>query len=100
LARLTLDDLDKLYKAAQRECEADERGLAAVRRFGLGPKAEAELSAQVEGARENLARAKQTLLKLQSHDAATFAVWQRIADVTMQACLATVARLNAIVLPD
>jgi arginyl-tRNA synthetase len=100
LARLTLDDLDKLYKAAQRECEADERGLAAVRRFGLGPKAEAELSAQVEGARENLARAKQTLLKLQAHDPATFAVWQRIADVTMQACLATVARLNAIVLPE
>jgi arginyl-tRNA synthetase len=100
LARLTLDDLDRLYRAAQRECEADERGLAAVRKYGLGPKAEAELGAQVEGAREATAAAKATLLKLQAHDPATFAVWKRIADVTMEACLATVARLNAVVLPE
>jgi arginyl-tRNA synthetase len=100
LAALTLDDLDRLYKLAQRECDADERGLAAVRRFGLGPKAEAELETQVEGAREATAAARQTLLKLQSHEPATYAVWKRIADVTMAACLATVARLNAIVLPE
>ncbi|MEX2218159.1 MAG: arginine--tRNA ligase [Phycisphaerales bacterium] len=100
LDRLTLDDLDRLYKASQRECEADERGLAAVRRYGIGPKAEAELTAQVEGAREILAGAKRTLLRLQSHEPKTFAVWKRIAEVTMEACLATVARLNAVVLPE
>jgi arginyl-tRNA synthetase len=100
LESLTLDDLDRLYRAAQRECDADERGLAAVRRYGLGPKAEAELGEQVAGASEAMARAKQTLLKLQAHDAPTVAVWRRIADVTMEACLSTVARLNAIVLPE
>jgi arginyl-tRNA synthetase len=100
LDTLRLDDLDQLYRAAQRDCEADERGLAAVLRYGLGPKAEAELQAQVSGAREALASAKQTLLNLQAHEPRTFAVWQRIADITMQACLATVARLNAIVLPE
>jgi arginyl-tRNA synthetase len=100
LEKLTLDDLDRLYKLAQREADADERGLAAVKRFGLGPKAEAELEAQVSGAREAMASAKQTLIRLQSHDESTVALWRRIADVTMQACLATVARLNAVVLEE
>lgn len=100
LDRLTLDDLDRLYKQAQRECDADEKGLAAVYRYGLGPKAEAELETQVEGARQAIADAKQTLLKLQSHDPDTVAVWRRIADVTLEACIATVKRLNAVVLPE
>jgi arginyl-tRNA synthetase len=97
LNTLKLNQLDKLYKAAQKDCEADERGLAAVRRFGLGPKAEAELGEQVAGAREAMANAKQTLVKLQAHEPATYKVWQRLADITMQACLANVARLNALV---
>jgi arginyl-tRNA synthetase len=100
LQALTLDDLDRLYKLAQREADADERGLAAVKRFGLGPKAQAELEEQVAGAREAMASAKQTLIRLQSHDEATVALWRRIADITMQACLATVARLNATVLEE
>jgi arginyl-tRNA synthetase len=95
LNTLKLNQLDKLYKAAQRDCEADERGLAAVRRFGLGPKAEAELGEQVAGAREAMAAAKQTLVKLQAHEPATYKVWQRLADITMQACLENCARLNA-----
>jgi len=99
-ADITLDELEKLYRAAQKECDADERGLRAVHRFDLGPKAEAELSAQVDEAREYLARAKATLVKLQSHDPATYAVWKRIADITMKACLANCARLNATVLDE
>jgi arginyl-tRNA synthetase len=100
LDALTLDDLDRLYKLSQREADADERGLAAVKRFGLGPKAQAELEEQVAGAREAMASAKQTLIRLQAHDEATVALWRRIADITMQACLATVARLNAFVLEE
>lgn len=94
---LTLDALERLYKSAQRECAADERGLAAAKKFGLGPKALAELEEQVGGASEALARAKQTLLKLQSHDPATTKIWQRIVDVTMTECLKVCARLNTIV---
>lgn len=97
IAHLSLDALEKLYKAAQKECDADERGLAAAKKFGLGPKVLAELEAQTSGANESLARAKQTLLKLQSHDPDTTAVWQRIVDVTMSECLKTCARLNTIV---
>jgi arginyl-tRNA synthetase len=97
---ITLDDLDRLYKQAQLECDAEERGLAVVHRFGLGPKALAELEEQVAGANEALAQAKQTLLKLQSHEPQTYALWKRIADITMQACLAATARLNAIVLAE
>jgi arginyl-tRNA synthetase len=95
IASLDLDAIERLYRDAQRECDADERGLAAVRRFHLGPKAEAELEEQVFGAREAMANAKQTLLKLQAHDPETVRVWQRIADVTMSECLATCARMGA-----
>ncbi|HED53394.1 MAG TPA: arginine--tRNA ligase, partial [Phycisphaerales bacterium] len=92
---VTLDDLDRLYKAAKLESSADGRGLEAVRRFNLGPKAEAELEEQVAGANEALARAKETLIKLQSGDAETVAVWQKLYDVTMGACLHTCRRLHA-----
>lgn len=97
---ISLDELETLYKAAQKECDADERGLAMVRRYDLGPKVEAEIGTQVEEARECLARAKATLVRLQAHDPATVAVWQRISDITMKACLDTCARLGATVLAE
>ena len=95
IANITLDELEKLYKAAQKECAADERGLTTVRKYNLGPKIEAEIGTQVDEAREYLARAKATLVKLQSHDPATLAVWKRIADLTMQNCLAKVGEAVA-----
>jgi arginyl-tRNA synthetase len=100
LSTLKLDDLNTLYRSARRDCDADVRGLNSVRRFGLGPKAEAELAEQVAGAQEAMASAKQTLVNLQSHEPKTYAVWQRIADITMEACLSTVARLHAVVTRD
>lgn len=100
VSSLTLDDLERLYKDAQKECDADEAGLAMVRRYNLGPKPEAEIGTQVEEAREHLARAKATLVKLQAHDPPTYAVWKRIAEVTMRACLANCARLGAVVLDE
>ncbi len=92
---LSLDALEVLYRSAQAECERDMKGLEAVRKYGLGPKAQAELEAQVATATEAFTRAKEVLLKLQSHDPATVAVWKFIYDVTMKACLATCARLKA-----
>lgn len=94
LDKLTLDDLDTAYKAAQLECQRDLAGLEAVRKYGLGPKAEAELEEQVQGATEAFQAARQTLVKLQSKDAATYAVWRKIYDVTMAVCLEACARLN------
>lgn len=95
LDALRLEDLERLYRAAQRACEADEKGLAAVKKYGLGPKALAELEEQVSGAQERMTRAKATLLALQSHEPATLAVWQRIARITLDECLAICARLRA-----
>ncbi len=100
LDSLTLDDLDTHYRAAQRACKADARGLAAVNKFDLGPKARAELEEQVASAEDSLAQAKQTLIKLQSGDAETVAIWERIAQITVDECVRICARLNAIVLPE
>ncbi|HVU63754.1 MAG TPA: arginine--tRNA ligase, partial [Phycisphaerales bacterium] len=58
IRRLDLDALERLYKDAKVEADADEKGLAAVRRWNLGPKAAAELEEQVAGAGEAMARAK------------------------------------------
>lgn len=94
LEALTLDDLDNAYKIAQALCQRDLPGLQACLKYGLGPKAEAECRAQVEGATEAFTRARQVLVQLQAHEPGTFAVWQRIADVTMSECLAVCKRLN------
>ncbi|MBL8999752.1 MAG: arginine--tRNA ligase [Phycisphaerae bacterium] len=94
LSRITLDQLDSAYKAAQAECQRDTGALEAVRKYGLGPKAEAECEAQVGGATEAFLAAKETLLKLQAHEPRTYAVWQRIRDVTMTECVAACERLH------
>lgn len=97
VSNLTLDDLEKLYRGAKIEADADNKGLAAVKRFNLGPKASAELEEQVSGAEQSMARAKRVLLDLQAHEPKAMAFWQRIVDVTMAACVRTCARLNVIV---
>lgn len=97
LDALELDALDRLYRDAQRDCAADTRGLEAARRWNMGPKAIAELEEQVAGAEEAMAGAKATLLKLQSQDPAIVAMWRKIADATLDECLAVCARLNVAV---
>lgn len=94
LDQLDLDTLNRIYRDAQLECKADKRGLAAVRRFDMGPKAEAELEEQVASAEDALADAKETLVKLQNHDPETEAVWRRIERTTMAVCLDVCQRLH------
>lgn len=100
LSTVTLEDLDRAYRAAKRESEADTAGLEAARRWSMGPKAIAELEAQVRGAQERDAAARSVLARLQAHEPEVMAVWQRISDVTMAACLDVCRRLNAEVLPE
>jgi len=94
LDALTLDQLDAAYKLARAECQRDAPGLEAVHRYGLGPKALAELEEQVAGATEAFLEARQTLVRLQAKEPATYAVWKRIYEVTMEVCLAACARLH------
>jgi len=97
LDRLTLDDLDLAYTAAQRECQRDLAGLEAAKRWGMGPKAVAELEAQVEGATAAFADARRTLLALQQKEPHTYAVWRKIYDITMRVCVDVCAMLNVAV---
>ncbi len=89
-----LDDLNRIYKDAQATCKDERVALASVTKYGGHPKAEAELEGRIEHARDAAERARQRLVSLQSGDERSVAVWQRIYDVTMAACLATCARLN------
>ena len=98
--RLTLADLNRLYREAQRECDPDTKGLERVRRHGLGPKAEAELEEQVAGATEALDRAKAALVELQAGDPEIARVWRTIYDITMAEVLATCARLHTRIAAD
>src|SRR5690606_11867822 len=93
-ARITLAQLDALYKLAQSECAVDTAGLEAARRWNMGPKAMAELEAQVAGGEEARAAARATLVRLQAHDPEVIPFWQRIFDLTMAECLAVCARLH------
>lgn len=100
LASIGLDGLDCLYKLAQAECKGVSAALRIAEKFGMGPKIQAELEAMQSEADEHLTRAKGTLVALQSGDAATRAVWQRIYDTTMAACLHTCARLRTRITAD
>jgi arginyl-tRNA synthetase len=91
---LTVDQLSNAYRAATAAGKPDYRGLEAVRRFDLGPKAAAELEEQVAGAEEVIARAKDTLLRLQSGDAEVVHRWQQLIDVTMEECERIYGRLH------
>lgn len=95
LGALTLRELEALYKAAQKRADADEQGLEAVRRYGLGPKAEAELSAQVSGAMEAREEARRALVALQAREPAYVAVWKEISRITLAACFENCRRLGA-----
>jgi len=95
LNALTLDDLDGLYRESQRACAADRGGLAAVEKYDLGPKARAELEAQVESAEEAMKRAKETLVALQSREEKTLHIWQRIAQITIETCVAVCGKLQS-----
>jgi len=101
LDNLSLDDLDALYKRAQAGCSADREGPARWRMWMTHPKVEAEWADHVAGLEREVARAdakldeaKRTLVKLQSHDPGVEALWRRIYDVTMGACLDACRRLN------
>lgn len=95
LADLTLAQLDTLYKQAQRECSPPRHAMAMVRRYDLGPKAEAEIGVQLQEAEEHLTTAKRTLVRLQAREAEVVEVWRRIYEVTMRACLDNCATLHA-----
>ncbi len=105
LATLRLADTDRLYKLAQAECKTDTPIGTVVKKYApqVTPKLLAEWPDElgaVERAEAALTEARKTLVQLQSKDAATLTVWQRIVDITIAACAENCRNLVAIVLPE
>jgi arginyl-tRNA synthetase len=100
LDAVTLDDLNRLYREAQRECAGERKALEIARKWKMGPKVEAEIEGQIESADEAMSHAKATLVRLQSGDNHVVRVWRRIEEVTMAVCLDTCRRLHTRIGPD
>ena len=94
LSAITLDDLDAIYKSMSKRTNAGRSGLRLAEKWNLGPKVLAELRAEVDDADEALARAKSTLVALQSGQDWAVALWQRVSDITMSACMDACRRLH------
>ncbi|RLS64195.1 MAG: arginine--tRNA ligase [Planctomycetota bacterium] len=80
-ARLTLDDLNRVYRGAQQETNIDD--LTAAIANHCGPHRIIELEIQYEPARAAMDNAKKTLIRLQSGDVEIVRLWERIIAVTM-----------------
>jgi arginyl-tRNA synthetase len=94
LARITLEDLNRAYRAAQLEGRDDHAGMTAARATHAGPHRIAELEAQNAGAALAQEDARATLVRLQSGDAQLVADWQRIIDCTMREVFETADTLG------
>jgi arginyl-tRNA synthetase len=100
LDRITLDDLNDAYRAAQAASRDDEAGLAAARAVGAGPHRLIELSLQCDDARTAVEDAKRTLVRLQSGDAELVRDWQKLIDCTMREVFRTTGILGVKLGPE
>ncbi len=97
-ARLTLDDLNRAYRGAQRETDTSDLAAAHANHCGLHRIAELEI--QYEPARAAMEDAKKTLVRLQSGDAEIVRLWERLIEVTMEQVYDAARTLNVKVGPD
>jgi arginyl-tRNA synthetase len=100
LATLELEDLNTAYRDAQLSGKSDRRGLEGAIENGCGPHRIVELEEQVAGAEAAVARAKETLIKLQSGDSELVRDWNAIIDCTMREVFDTLAMLNVRIGPE
>jgi arginyl-tRNA synthetase len=94
LDRITLEDLNRAYRAAQLEGRDDHAGMIAAQGTKVGPHRIAELEAQNAGAALAQEDARATLVRLQSGDAQLVAEWQKIIDCTMREVFETADTLG------
>lgn len=105
LAKITLADLDRHYKEAQKECAPPASIGSVVEDFGhfLTSKFHAEWADEIEAGRvaaTAMTRAKRALVDLQAKESGIHTVWKRIVDVTIAACAENCRKLGAIVLAE
>ena len=94
LDSITLEDLNRAYRAAQMEGRDDHAGMIAAQGTKVGPHRIAELEAQNAGAALAQEDARATLVRLQSGDAQLVAEWQKIIDCTMREVFETADTLG------
>ena len=99
-AALTLEDLNQAYRDAQLSGRSDRRGLAGALENQCGPHRVIELEEQNAGAGEAVARAKETLIALQSGDVSLVAEWNDLIECTMNEVFSTLAMLNVAIGPE
>jgi len=100
LDRLTLEDLNRAYRAGQAAAKDDRAGLEAARTLGCGPHRIAELEAQNAGALEAQAAARTTLVALQAGDEELQRDWRKLIEVTMREVYETAEVLNVRLGPE
>jgi len=86
LEALSVDELERAYRAATLAAKADIKALETARRLGAGPHRMAAWEAQVAGAEAAQARARETLVRLQAGDPELVADWNRITAITLASC--------------
>jgi len=95
VSKVSLAELNAIYKKVQAKCKAESRALALIKKVGGHVKAEIELNERIADANAAMERAKARLVALQSGDERSVRLWQIIYDTTMTACLHTCDRLRA-----
>jgi len=100
LDRLTLEDLNRAYRAGQAAARDDRTGLAAAHACHCGPHRIIELQEQNAGAAEAQEAARTTLVALQGGDPDLQRDWRKLIDVTMREMYETASILNVRLGPE
>lgn len=100
LSNLTLDDLNDSYRDAQLSGKSDVSGLQGAHQNHCGPHRVIELEEQNAGASEVIARAKETLIALQSGDTELVQEWNALIDCTMREVFDTLGMLHVTIGPE
>lgn len=100
LGSLTVADLEREYREAQARSSRGQAEWNAIQKFAMGPKVEAEWEeahAESQAFRDEVRTA---LVALQDGDARMRSVWERISQVTLDACFDVCSRLGAKIGPE
>ena len=95
LDAITVDDLQAIYRESKARAGLGQVEGRIIAKHGLGPKVEAEWEDDITSGAAFRAACGETLVKLQSGDAETLAVWERISRVTLDAWDAVCRTLRA-----
>ena len=99
-AKLSLTDLDVIYRDAQALAKADHAGLVAAHAKQVGQHHIAELETQNEAANEFRAAAGETLVALQSGDGELVRDWKTLVEITLDAMNEAVELLGVHLNPE